>query len=306
MKNKIKQLIKNAYVRLKFYRFGTEHPEGNQVVFFVQDGYPQSHPGLVDRFKAIVGMYYIAKQNGFGFRLVYDSPFKLEKYLQPNICQWNQTENISKRKKDVKLFQYDRNKEVPQLSKSVSQYHCYYYGGVDILRTANVEDWQNKWNELYKELFTPSAYLQDLLEQYLPKEPYVVVHTRFVNALESFEEGYESNLSENEKEDLISKCLTVIDEISQEEQKSIYVFSDSIRFLKAVQKAGYQTLPIENIGHISFQKDESVHDKTFVDFYAMSYGEKIYSIRGKNVYTSVFSLYASIIGNKPYEVKQID
>lgn len=306
MKINIKQWIKNAYIRLRFYGLGSEHPEGNQLIFFVQDGYPQPHPGLVDRFKAVVGQYYIAKQNGFEFRLVYDSPFELEKYLQPNICQWNQTGSVSKRGKDVKLFRYGGFRDIPKLSKEIPQYHCYYYEGLNILRSANIVNWERKWGELYRELFRPSDYLESLLKKYIPERPYIAVHTRFVNALENFEKGYESYLTEKEKEELIQKCLKAIGEIVGSEKKDIYVFSDSIRFLKEVQKAGYQTLPIENIGHISFQTDESVHDKTFIDFYVMSLSDKVYSLQGKNVYASVFSQYASIVGDKEYEIKQID
>lgn len=305
MMKRIKAIIKTAYVRLKFYRPGTENSEGNQLVFFVQDGYPQPHPGLVDRFKAIVGLYYIAKQNGFKFRLVYDTPFLLEKYLQPNTYLWNDIDCISKKRKDTKLITYGGYSEVPKLDKSVSQYHCYYYEGLNILRMANIENWEKTWGELFHELFKPSEYLEGLLKKYVPQEPYIAVHVRFVNALDQFEKGFKKKLSDKEKGELIHRCLERIKEISNKQQKIVYVFSDSMRFLSEAEQRGFQTLPIENIGHISFRKDESVHDKTFVDFYTMAKSDKVYSLQGKHAYSSVFSQYAAIVGSAEYEIVEI-
>ena len=302
---KVKQVVKNLYVRFKFYKAGAGHQEGNQLFFFVQEGYPQSHPGLVDRFKAIVGLYYIAKCNGFDFQLVYDTPFLLDKYLQPNKYNWNQEYAVSRNWKDVKLIEYGGFTSIPQLSRKIPQYHCYYYEGLNVLRMAQIEDWKKVWGELYRELFKPSNYLQELLDRYVPKKEYVAVHVRFVNALEKFEEGYESNLTEAEKKQLIDVSLFKIEQIRQKEQKEVYVFSDSARFLSEVQKKGYRTLPVENIGHISFQNDSSVHDKTFIDFYAMSMSDKVYSIQGEYTYSSVFSQFAAIIGEKEYEIVKI-
>ncbi len=302
---KIKQIIKNLFVRVKFYKSGAEKVDGNQLVFFVKEGYPQAHPGLVDRFKAIVGLYYIAKCNGFDFRLVYDTPFSLNKYLQPNQYDWSRTDSVNKKWKNVKLMEYGGFKEIPQLSKEIPQYHCYYYEGLNILKMAKVENWTKLWGNLYRELFKPSDYLNGLLKANIPEENYVAIHVRFVNALENFEKGYESNLSEAQKQQLIERCLGKIGEIKDKEQKEVYIFSDSTRFLTEVRKKDYRTLPIENIGHISFQNDSSVHDKTFIDFYAMSMGDKVYSIQGEHVYTSVFSQFAAIVGNVDYEIVKL-
>lgn len=301
----IKQTVKNLYVRIKFYRWGEKRQEGNQLFFFVQEGYPQSHPGLVDRFKAIIGLYYIAKCNDFDFQLVYDTPFSLDKYLQPAVYDWNKKYPVSRNPKDVKLIEYGGFKTIPRLSNEIPQYHCYYYEGLNVLKMAQIDDWTGLWGELYRELFKPSAYLQELIDKYVPNKEYIAVHIRFVNALEQFEKGYESHLSKEQQQKLIDTALAKIQEIRNKEQKEVYVFSDSARFLTEAKKNGCQMLPIENIGHISFQSDSSVHDKTFVDFYAMAMSDKVYSIQGEYTYSSVFSQFAAIIGETEYEIVKI-
>lgn len=46
------------------------------------------HPGLADRMKAMIDCYNIAKLNGYDFRIVFKTPFRLEDYLQPNAVDW--------------------------------------------------------------------------------------------------------------------------------------------------------------------------------------------------------------------------
>ena len=169
------------------------------------------------------------------------------------------------------------------------------------------DGWESKWKELFFELFTPSEHLQKLLKERSIEGEYAAVHIRFVNALDPFEEEYGSHLSDREKEDLIKQCLSALRDIRQAEMdRRIIVFSDSVRFLERAKSNGFSTLDLSGIGHISFSKNELIHDKTFIDFFAMAKAEKVYSIRGRNLYNSVFSRYAAVIGNGRYIEKRID
>lgn len=300
----LKKIIKNGIIRLKYYKLGKKKQGENTLVFFMEEGYPQPHPGLVDRLKAIVGLYYIAKENGFSFRLKYTTPFCLEEYLEPADYNWL-AEEIVFEYKNTKLIQYNGEQNLPVFDENVLQYHCYYYEGLNILRANHIENWEEKWHQLFHELFTPSTYLKGLLEMVEKPERYVAIHTRFVNALDNFEEGYESNLTEEEKKQLIARCLKGIEKIIENEKKDVLIFSDSSRFLHEAKIAGYPILSEDDIGHISFQADQSVHDKTFIDFFTMANSEKVYALRGKQLYNSVFSQYAAIVGEKEYEIIEV-
>lgn len=299
--------------KLLYKEFYTSNQEGkeNTVVFVLDKNMP--HPGLVDRIKAIVCVYYIAKVNQLDFLLYSNLPLKLEDYLEPISSEndWRNRENlVSWNKKQVKLFEYRPFKKVPSLYGGIGprnkQYHCWYYSGHNILQENHIENWEQIWSDMYHELFQPNARLRTLLDDNMPKEPFTAVHFRFVNALDKFEEGYESNLTTQEQEDLITKSILQIEHIQKQEQKKILVFADSKRFLDIVREKGYETLDNHNVGHVSFSEDTAVYDKVFIDFYTISNADKIYCIRGRSLYDSVFPMYAAIVGRHEYVFNYID
>ena len=74
------------------------------------------------------------------------------------------------------------------------------------------------------------------------------------------------------------------------------VFSDSKVFLERVK-----VLPVivldGKVGHISFT--ENTHEvamKTFVDFYAISKASRVIRILAPEMYNTVFSYYAAVLG----------
>lgn len=298
-----KKIVKNMYITVRYYSFGKSNIKGNKVVFFIEEGYGQPHPGLVDRFKAIIGLYHVAQESGFEFKLQYTSPFHLEEYLLPGQVDWLcRNGEISYKAGDVRMLTYEAAGEIPALEKCVPQYHCYLYEGLNILRAQNVENWEKKWHTYFHKLFAKSEKLEKLLGRVRPGKPFSAVHIRFVNALDSFEKGYESNLSQEEKQALIESCLMTLSMIRKKEEKLIYVFSDSARFLEIAGEHGFMSPPSEHIGHISFQGDRQVYEKTFMDFFLMSEADQVYALQGPHLYNSVFSQYAAIVGDKPYEV----
>lgn len=301
----------SLYMRGKYYlHFPKKNFEENTFIFFLQNGYPFRHPGLTDRLKAIVNTYYIAKTNGLNFKIVFDYPFALTDYLIPNSVDWIIPQGqISYSWPQTKLFVYDpkNSKFKKELLKSGPiQYHCYfYYGNEYPAMQAPGNDWKKLWHSCFYELFQPSPYLEKLLSGVNVPDHYVCVHLRFVNALDNFERGASSPLNEAQKQDLIASCLDTVQDISAKSGE-LLLFSDSATFLRAAEKKGYHTLGTDSIGHISFDSSRAAIDKTFIDLFTMSRGDKVYSVRGKNLYNSVFPMYAAIIGDIPYETVQVN
>jgi DNA primase len=105
------------------------------------------------------------------------------------------------------------------------QYHCYRYAGNTIDRV--MPDTGYEWKALYDELFTPSEKLtRAYRELNVAENTYVVIHARFCNALEQFENTFMDNHldTEEQKQALIERCHKGIMQIKEEHpNKEIYV-----------------------------------------------------------------------------------
>ncbi len=304
---KIYRGMRNVYVKCRYYHLRSERDALKHVVImFIDERSLMCHPGLADRFKSIIGMYYISTMNKFKFKLIFNIPFKLEKYLLPNKVNWVlEKGDIDYGMFTTKLIMYDGFEDMPLLNDEINQYHCCFYTGHNYLQYHQVENWEERWRVMFHNLFRPSEYLEELLERELPKETYAAVHLRFVNALGEFEKGYKSRLTHREQLQLVDKCFEMIDVIVQKENNPLYIISDNEYFMRLAQKRGYMILGTGHIRHISFGSDSESHDKTFVDFFALSNAQKIYAIHGEALYNSVFPYYAAIIGAVPYMVENI-
>lgn len=64
---------------------------------------------------------------------------------------------------------------------------------------------------------------------------------------------------------------------------------------------GFNIIGGGNVGHISFNSSEESVEKMFLDFYLLSRSSKVYIARANELYTTVFSMYASIVGDCDYE-----
>lgn len=290
----IKYYIKSYYYHLD------KKITGNTVFFIIDPNI--SHPGLADRFKAIIGSYYIALQNGFDFKIIFNHPFELHHYLS---CAGNKNwiaslDDLSYSLKNSRIIAYNGGGKIPKLNKRIKQYHIYSYIGYDILYTNKINDHNKLWGILFKQLFKPAPVLSGALKALNLKEnEYISVHLRFINALEQVEENQFNYLIDSEKEQLIQNCLIGIRNIiSEYPGKSILVFSDSNTFLKHVKRELPVVVLDGEVGHISFKNSEDIVLKTFVDFYVMSKSFKIIRILNKNTYATAFSYHAALAGGK--------
>lgn len=304
--NNMRYFVRSCRYYLKYYSFREDKDVTGHTLYFIID--PEiEHPGLSDRYKAIIGCYYIARQNEFDFKIIFEYPFLLNDYLNVNKYDWvADRTDLSYSLKNARIIPYNGGGKVPRLKQSVKQYHVYSYIGYDILETNRVSDYKRIWGELYNDLFKPKGFIvQRIKEAGFVKDNYIAVHLRFVNALEHFEGNQFNVLSGEKKEALILRCLTGIRTIiSENKEFPVLVFSDSNVFLNRVKELPVHVLDGE-IGHISFENSRDVITKTFVDFYMISDARRIYVIHAPEMYGTVFSYYAALSGMKDVITVQV-
>lgn len=272
---------------------------GNTLYFIIDPRI--GHPGLADRLKAIVGSYFIAKQNGFEFKIIFEYPFNLNKYLDQNEVNWvANVSDLSYSLQNSRIIPYNGGGKIPHLPKKVKQYHIYSYIGYDILETNNIPNYQHLWGELFQSLFKPTKLLQDSLDLIPLKEnEFIAVHIRFVNALEHFEDNEFNIISKEEKENLIRRCDDAITKIMiSNPNNKVVVFSDSQIYLNHVKSMLDVIVLDGKIGHISFSNNEEAVLKTFIDFFTISKSSLAIRLLSPEIYATVFSYYAALSGLK--------
>lgn len=309
---KVKRLVKMSLRALHYLRLPQKKAISNVVCFIIDPS--MKHLGFADRLKAIVNTYYIAKKSGLGFKLYFNHPFALSKYLVPNKVDWEmQMSDLDCSLFSSHLAAYTAEFPMPILKRG--QYHVYWYRGIDMLlniwrlKTDDKEivqkEWSKTFKECYDELFKPSEYLDKLLASTnMEKRAYVSVHFRFVNALGYFEDAGTRYpvLSEEKQKQLIADCLDSLQRIREKHQGlPIYVFSDSEKFVGICVAKGYHRILGGKIGHVSFADSESSVDKAMLDFFTMSRSEKVYAVLLPHMYGSVFSQYAAAVGGADFE-----
>jgi hypothetical protein len=284
---------------IKYYSFRKDKEVIDNTLYFIIDP-AIKHPGLADRYKAIIGCYYISKINGFDFKIIYETPFHLNDYLDVNEYNWLSTRSdLSYSLKNSRIIPYNGGGKIPRLNKSVKQYHVYSYIGYDILETNRIQDYKTLWGTLYNSLFKPKNFiLREIKETGFEKNKYIAVHLRFVNALEHFEGDQFNTVPEKKKEELIQRCFAGIRSIIHaNEGIPVIVFSDSGVFLNRIKELPVHVLD-GKIGHISFNNEKEIMVKTFLDFYMISEARKVYVIHAPELYATVYSYYAALVGYK--------
>jgi len=268
------------------------------------------HGGLTDRFKGIVSTFHYCLCKGIEFRINHTCPFNLSDFLTPHKYNWELTypsDKISNHLFEAKYLNIigeTTSKRLINL-KTKKQIHCYANSNiVPELNAYYHADYE--WGKLFKVLFRPTQELMDLVYECKSKiaGEYICAVFRFQQLLGDFKEYQYAELSDIEKSELIQKCKqATINLQNTSDCKKILVTSDSVSFLKMISdRPDIYTFP-SKVVHIDTVEGEShkVYLKSFLDFYLLSEGTKIYSIGTKEMYPSEFPLYASKLNNIPFE-----
>lgn len=305
MAPKLKHALRNLYFYSQYLHFSCK-TDYRGVVFIFDNKI--GHPGLVDRFKAIVGAYYLAKEQGKDFRICFNDDFNIPHYLGSNSHNWSiDNHQIDKSIFHVQLIDYKGGAKGWNLKEGISQYHIYNYLGYNIWNHDCWDEWADKWIELYQELFVPKGELKKYLAKTTYEEnTYIAVHIRFLNSLGITEQRHSQKpLAKEEQIRLKKRCFQEIDKLQNESGMRAIVFSDNNDFNREAGSRGFITLK-GDVRHISYNHSDETLLKTLSDLYMISRSKKVYSIRGKDLYTSNYPLYGALIGGKPCEKRQIE
>lgn len=277
------------------------------------------HGGLCDRLCGIVSTYIYCKENNIDFRLFFDYPYNIENYLIPNSYEWRISESeisfnpLYSKFVYISMFSHN-NTEMRNYAKyrlrtkkkqSLVYTNMYYF--------RNSLEFRTNFNELFK----PSLILQENIKRNLSllgNGKYVSLTFRFQQLLGDFkEDGFKVLSSEEEKKNLIEKCLGVVRSLYMKEKCTILVTSESKTFLKKVKESfDFVYVVPGDVVHVDFvSKNDFIEDvsqlKSFVDLYMIANADKVYLANFSPLYRSSFPVVGSWIYKKPcYEILSID
>ena len=303
------QFIREPRMTRKFYNNKSKGVKvSNRYIFMVDGKIP--HGGMFDRLKGIITIYALAKATGKDFRICFNYPFRLNKYLQPKNYNWEiEDKDICYSFPDSRpIIAYGEIKNTKRLIRDrKGEIHFYY--GYNSLADINRRYGTNyDWGSLYRELFMPTPYLQQYIDKY-QKEingQYVAIHTRFLNLLgDKVETDINPELGETEKRDLLDKISAVVKGIAKQEgNKRIMICSDSMNFINHITKEISNLYVIPGmVKHIDTAgaTNDSENIKMFLDYHLISKASKVYNIVAKGMWPSAFSEYSAKIGNVTFE-----
>lgn len=305
---------------LKKYHYSVEDSilikEKAPIYIFMANGLSW-HGGLCDRFKGIVTCYKWCKTHHHSFKICFNTPFLLEEYLTPNVCDWRINEaNIIYNKHYSDVFYMMCDKSINELIKNGSffrlveqhldrqlshtnkkQIHCY----------TNAQPESNEeFGCLFKELFKPSEKLKIELNHHLEEIgcPYISISFRFLQLLNDFKDTYGEKLSKEEGLLLIKKSVTAIEEVHKlnPQYEKILVTSDSSRFLSYALSLPYVYVVDGDVGHIEFEPSNDANLKTFLDFFLIAQADKVYLGLSDKMYKSDFAYRASMLNGREFEI----
>lgn len=311
---RVKQVLskkkKESVLFFHYLNYFSFKPFGSKTIIVCFDGlFP--HGGLVDRLKGIVSFYQIAQKLGYDFKILFDSPFPLATFLEPNEVDWEiKSKDFKWHPTKSKCLYLINNFKVNPLKRiENSKANTFYiYANIDysksIFLELNTNELELKWRDDFNSLFKKSELLEQKLNSLFSK-PYIAFHSRFTTLMGDFKDTANKRLSDDEKENLSNTLLTIINRIRIEENKKVFVFSDSIFFLNFVKQKISVNVVEGNPFHMdNFNINDNLegHLKTLIDFFMIAKSEKIYFLNVKPMYNSSFSKYAAIIGNTHFQV----
>lgn len=292
----------------KYYLQRTAKPKSPKNIFMV-DG-KVGHGGMFDRLKGAISVYAISKVHKRDFRIYFDYPFELQKYLAPNVHNWliDKDEVVYSYPHSRPLFLYGECYNPVRLFKK-RRLEAHFYYGYDSLDKINVKYGTSyEWGALYRELFSPTPTLQAQIDKYKQEigKHYIAIHTRFLNLLgDKVETDINPELPDSEKEALMTKISTEIKQIIKENgSPRVLMASDSMKFIQYMQKECPEVYVIpgtvkhvDTAGHTS--EDENL--KMFLDYYLIANASKVYNIVAEGMWPSAFPEYAAKIGETEFK-----
>ena len=290
----------------KYYQFRPEKISPRNI--FMADG-RVGHGGMFDRLKGAISVYAMSKIHHKDFRIFFNYPFELQKYLEPNEYDWaiNRDEIVYTYPHSRPLFLYGECYNPKRLFKNRNCEAHFYYGYDSLGKINERYGTVFEWGQLYRELFKPTPYLQQYIDYYQKEigKDYMVIHTRFLNLLgDKFETAINPELPDEDKERLINQMLSEIKKLTDENGMRVMLASDSMTFITYVKRELPDVYIVPGtVKHIDTagQTDDAENIKMFLDYYLISNAQKVYSLVGDGMWPSAFPEYAAKIGEVKFE-----
>lgn len=267
--------------------------------------------GWADRLRGILSVYQVCKKQNVDFKILFDYPFPIERYLIPNRVQWT----INRSDLCFDLTSTDlcfvssrtgRNYEMrkqeqwfkKEFRKGFNEYH---------VRTNAAFSYKYDFAKLFNELFRFSPLLEDLIanQRMVLKEDYISVSFRFLDLLGDFNETASRGAlkSEEERQKLINLGIKQLEILHEKHpQEKILVNSDSTTFLQIASALPYTHIIPGEVHHVDSPESapNSAHDKTITDFFMIANAKSIYLVVAEKMYNSGFPYAASKLYGRPF------
>lgn len=273
------------------------------------------HGGLSDRFWGIVSLFKYCEDFNYNFKLFFQHPFILQRYLLPDKIDWeiSPSEIIydlhSSRPIYVSLVShnYKRMYEILKIKLKSNKLQQHVYTNTRIVS-------KRDFGPLFLKLFKMSPTLRESfnLQRDRINGHYISCTFRFQQLLGDFKEGDFKVLSgRQEKEDLVKKCIDTITFLQKSFKCPVLVTSDSISFLKTVENLKNVFIINGDVYHPDYNqndnKDADGYLKSFLDLFMIANADKVFLCNVKPLYRSGFPETAACIYNKPYfEIRNFD
>jgi len=303
--SQFQSIITKLYLLIKYYKIkNVTLIQNKKIIIYMADG-RIIHGGLSDRLWGMISLYDYCLENNIMFKIYFEHPFKLEKYLLPNEYNWKLNNNliydyrfsmpIIIKNNYNKLLKEKILKQCNESNKT--QFHIY----------TNMRYRREYFSQFFHILFKPSFFLNEKVSEHLKKinGEYISITFRFQQLLGDFVERKFPVLPRKKQEKFIDKCLSVIHTIKEKhsEYSKILITSDSEKFLnRAKELSNVYIVPGKRL-HPDYDIEnlEDEYLKSFIDMFLIANAKKIYFIKSAITYKSQFAKTAANIYNIQYE-----
>ena len=263
--------------------------------------------GLADRLRSITSVYHWCKLNGVQMKILFDQPFCLSNYLEPNQVDWLEAEGLEYSGAYPKALISFATTFGEKLNTCFHREYLddlFHLGYEHIHLYTNTYCYDDYFKICFDELFKIDIRLDNELSD-LQKNiggKYITASFRFTQLLGDLKDTYGTPLSEKDRKTLILKCKeSIVQIIKLNNVDRCVVTSDSISFLEEISNLPYVYLLPGSVGHISNDVTDEQVRKTFWDMFMISRAEKAYMVRTPIMYRSGFAKRAAMISGIPFE-----
>lgn len=289
----------------------TDCQSEEKVCIYTVDG-TDYNPGLCDRLRGILSIFYLCTKTNIPFKINWIYPFELTDYLIPNEYNWGIKPTDIKYCKNTKPIVIDyatyllSQEFIDKITfkkriQNSPYFQLHVYSNTIVKRSS----FKGNFNKLFK----PS---QKLIEALSPHkiflgENYISFSLRFMELLGDFkdQEGVSTPLSKEDQTKLIEKCADKLLSVLNEQPKGTkaFVASDSVTFINYISKRDSRIYVVPGeIVHIRYKGSEEAYLKTFVDLYLLKGATTQYLLKTGSMYNSGFPRFASWIGNNDFRL----